>query len=89
MSKPWQPYAFHILDSVAKIRRITERGDIRQDDIFYNVGSIISTGIYLLVAFLADAASANNPSATIPNDTFKLLSSAMKPITAGPANNPA
>lgn len=36
MSKPWQPYALHILDSIAKIRRIQERGDIRQDDILYD-----------------------------------------------------
>ncbi|OZY84707.1 hypothetical protein CBP51_16175 [Cellvibrio mixtus] len=36
MSKPWQPYAFHILDSIGKIRRIQKRGDIRQDDILYD-----------------------------------------------------
>lgn len=36
MSKPWQPYALHILDSIAKIRRIQDRGDIRQDDILYD-----------------------------------------------------
>lgn len=36
MSKSWQPYALHILDSIAKIRRIQERGDIRQDDILYD-----------------------------------------------------
>ncbi|WP_049629361.1 DUF86 domain-containing protein [Cellvibrio sp. pealriver] len=36
MSKPWQPYALHILDSIAKIRRIQARGDIRQDDILYD-----------------------------------------------------
>lgn len=36
MSKPWQPYALHILDAVAKIRRIQSRGDIAQDDILYD-----------------------------------------------------
>ena len=36
MSKPWQPYALHILDSIAKIRHIQARGDIRQDDILYD-----------------------------------------------------
>lgn len=36
MNKSWQPYAFHILDSIAKIRRIQERGDIRKDDILYD-----------------------------------------------------
>ena len=28
MSKPWQPYALHILDAIAKIRRIRMRGGI-------------------------------------------------------------
>ena len=36
MSKSWQPYALHILDSITKIRRIQERGDIQQDDILYD-----------------------------------------------------
>ncbi|MCL2877140.1 MAG: DUF86 domain-containing protein [Betaproteobacteria bacterium] len=36
MSKPWQPYAKHILDAIARIRRIQERGDITQDDILYD-----------------------------------------------------
>jgi uncharacterized protein with HEPN domain len=36
VSKPWQPYAQHILDSIAKIRRIQERGDLRQDEILYD-----------------------------------------------------
>ncbi len=36
MSKPWQLYALHILDAIAKLRRIQERGDITQDDILYD-----------------------------------------------------
>lgn len=36
MSKPWQPYALHILDAVAKVRRIRARGDIARDDILYD-----------------------------------------------------
>ena len=36
MSKPWQPYALHILDAIAKIRRIQARGDITQDDLLYD-----------------------------------------------------
>lgn len=36
MSKPWQPYARHILDSIAKIRRIEARGDLTRDDILYD-----------------------------------------------------
>jgi hypothetical protein len=36
MSKDWQPYAHHILDTVAKIRRIQDRGSITEDDILYD-----------------------------------------------------
>ena len=36
MSKPWQPYAQHILDAIARIRRIQARGDIIQDDVLYD-----------------------------------------------------
>lgn len=31
MSKPWQPYALHILDAITKIRRIQARGNLTQD----------------------------------------------------------
>ena len=36
MSKPWQPYARHILDTIAKIQRIQARGDLTQDEILYD-----------------------------------------------------
>jgi uncharacterized protein with HEPN domain len=36
MNKPWQPHAHHILDAIAKIRRIQARGDLTQDDILYD-----------------------------------------------------
>lgn len=36
MKKSWQPHAHHILDAIAKIRRIQERGDLTQDDILYD-----------------------------------------------------
>lgn len=36
MSKSWQPYAHHILDTIAKVRCIEARGDITQDDILYD-----------------------------------------------------
>ena len=36
MSKSWQPYAHHILDTIAKVRRSQARGDITQDDILYD-----------------------------------------------------
>ena len=36
MSKPWQPYALHILDAIEKIRRIQARGDITGDEVLYD-----------------------------------------------------
>ena len=36
MSKPWQPYAQHILDTIAKIHRIQARGDLTQDEGLYD-----------------------------------------------------
>jgi uncharacterized protein with HEPN domain len=36
VSKPWLPYAGHILDAIDKIRRIQMRGDLTKDDILYD-----------------------------------------------------
>ena len=36
MSKPWQPYALHILDAIAKIRHIQARGDLTHDKVLYD-----------------------------------------------------
>ena len=36
MTKAWQPYARHILDAIARIRRIEARGDLTKDDILYD-----------------------------------------------------
>ncbi len=36
MNKPWQPYALHILDAIAKIRRIQARGDLTTDEVLYD-----------------------------------------------------
>ncbi|MEX1167360.1 MAG: HepT-like ribonuclease domain-containing protein, partial [Hydrogenophaga sp.] len=36
MSKPWQPYALHILDAIDRIRHIQARGDLNQDQILYD-----------------------------------------------------
>jgi len=36
MSKPWQPYALHILDAIAKIHHIQARGDLTQDFVLYD-----------------------------------------------------
>lgn len=36
MSKPWQPHARHILDAIARIERIRQRGDIAGDEVLYD-----------------------------------------------------
>jgi len=36
VSKPWQSHARHILDAIAKLRRIQARGDLTRDDILYD-----------------------------------------------------
>lgn len=36
MTKDWRPHAHHILDVIAKIRRIQARGSIVEDDILYD-----------------------------------------------------
>ena len=36
MNKHWQPYAQHILDAIAKIRRIQARGGLRADEVLYD-----------------------------------------------------
>lgn len=36
MSKPWRPYALHILDAIAKIRRIEARGNLVEDEVLYD-----------------------------------------------------
>ena len=36
MSKDWQAYARHILDAIAKLRRIEARGDLSQDEVLYD-----------------------------------------------------
>jgi uncharacterized protein with HEPN domain len=36
VSKQWQPYARHILDTVSRLRRIEARGDLMQDEVLYD-----------------------------------------------------
>lgn len=36
MSKPWQPYARHILDAIDRIRVIQARGDLTHDQVLYD-----------------------------------------------------
>jgi uncharacterized protein with HEPN domain len=36
VSKPWQPYAKHILDTIAKLQRIQARGNLEKDEVLYD-----------------------------------------------------
>ena len=36
MRKTWQPYAQHILDTIAKVDRIQARGDLGKDEVLYD-----------------------------------------------------
>jgi uncharacterized protein with HEPN domain len=36
MNKDWQVYAQHILDAIAKVRRIEQRGSLLEDDVLYD-----------------------------------------------------
>lgn len=36
MSKTWHAHAAHILDAIAKIERIQQRGDLTHDDVLYD-----------------------------------------------------
>lgn len=36
MNKSWQVYAQHILDTIDKIGRITQRGDLTRDEVLYD-----------------------------------------------------
>jgi len=36
VSKAWQAYARHVLDTIEKIRRIQQRGDLTQDEMLYD-----------------------------------------------------
>jgi hypothetical protein len=43
MTKPWQPYALHILDAVERIRHIRNRGDLTQDQVLYDAAFATSS----------------------------------------------
>jgi uncharacterized protein with HEPN domain len=36
MSKAWQAYALHVLDAIAKVRRIQQRGNLVDDEVLYD-----------------------------------------------------
>jgi uncharacterized protein with HEPN domain len=36
MSKSWQAYALHVLDAIAKVRRIQQRGNLVDDEVLYD-----------------------------------------------------
>ncbi len=36
MSKAWHAYALHVLDAIAKVRRIQQRGSLVDDEVLYD-----------------------------------------------------
>ena len=36
MSKAWRTYALHVLDAIAKVRRIQQRGNLVDDEVLYD-----------------------------------------------------
>ncbi len=36
MSKAWRAYALHVLDAIAKVRRIQQRGNLVDDEVLYD-----------------------------------------------------
>ncbi|MEK6748155.1 MAG: HepT-like ribonuclease domain-containing protein [Pseudomonadota bacterium] len=61
MSKPWQPYALHIIDAIAKIRRIQARGDLTQDDVLYDAALRNLQTLSEATQLLPDEKKANFP----------------------------
>jgi uncharacterized protein with HEPN domain len=60
-AKPWQPYARYILDAIAKIERIRQRGDITQDDILYDAALRNLQTLSEATQLLPDALKAAHP----------------------------
>lgn len=61
MSKDWRPYALHILDAIAKIRRIQVRGDIANDDLLYDAALRNLQTLSEATRLLPDAKKAMHP----------------------------
>ena len=53
MSKDWQAHARHILDAIAKVRRIQQRSSLLEDDVLYDAAL---RNLQTLSASNADAA---------------------------------
>ena len=64
MNKPWQPYARHILDAIAKIQRIQALGDLTQDEILYDAALRNLQTLSEATQLLPDEMKATHP--TIP-----------------------
>ncbi len=61
MSKSWQVYAQHILDAIAKIRRIQARGDVTQDEVLYDAALRNLQTLSEATQLLPDEQKANYP----------------------------
>jgi uncharacterized protein with HEPN domain len=62
VTKPWQPYAHHILDAIAKVRRIQARGDLTRDEVLYDATLRNLQTLSEATQFLPDELKARWPS---------------------------
>ncbi|MBK8570526.1 MAG: hypothetical protein IPN81_11590 [Nitrosomonadales bacterium] len=87
MSKPWQPYALHILDAIAKIQRIRMRGDIAVDEVLYDAALRNLQTFSEATQLLPDDRKAAFPSLTIAAMIDKNLPAPEESIRATLAQN--
>lgn len=87
MNKPWQPYALHILDAIAKIQRIRMRGDIAADEALYDVVLRDLQTLSEATQLLPDDRKAAFPSLTIAAMIDKNLPAPEESIRATLAQN--
>ena len=61
MNKPWQPYALHILDAIARIRHIQARGDLTQDEVLYDAALRVLQTLSEATQLLPDDKKSEHP----------------------------
>ncbi len=61
MSKDWQAHARHILDAIAKVRRIEQRGSLLEDDVLYDAALRNLQTLSEATQMLPDEIKANYP----------------------------
>jgi uncharacterized protein with HEPN domain len=61
MSKAWQAHALHILDAIAKVRRIQQRGNLTDDEVLYDAALRNLQTLSEATQMLADEEKAKYP----------------------------